>query len=138
MDAPVIGNYISVTASDGSLTDVVKPFTDSEYTSWDSEEEISETQFGSMTPEIAEMSAEDGCVSEPSIADPRLTQGCNTNHRDGGARKRVSGQSLAERRRVEFIATVPPSKTMEESTIYDARSLAMKRMSSICLQEGQI
>ena len=61
VDALVIDLYNS-TESDGAFIDLFSPVIDSGYTEWDSEEEISETNFGTATPEIGEVSDEDECV----------------------------------------------------------------------------
>ena len=68
----VNNSYNSITCSDDVCTDLF---------SWDSEESVSETQFG--TSEIGEVSNEDECVSGPGLADARRTQGCNTDHSEG-------------------------------------------------------
>ena len=45
MDDHVTDLYNSVTGSDGDCTGLFRSVIDSEYTSWDSEEKVSETQF---------------------------------------------------------------------------------------------
>ena len=127
-DAPAIDLYSSVLGSDGDSAYLFPPVIDSEYTDWSSKDDISETNFGSMTPGIGEMSDEDECVSESSIAAPRRTQRCSTDHNDMVARERASGSSLAYPRLAEIIPTVPPSRTTEMSMLYDSRSRAKRRL----------
>ena len=72
IDAPVADHYTSGVGSDDSFN---KP----EYDDWNIEEEIKQIDFGLRSPEAGEMSNEDGCARESRLADPRRTQGCNTD-----------------------------------------------------------
>ena len=69
-------------------------------TSWDSELEVSETQF--ETSDVGEMSNEiesDGVLEfRHSRYVAHRTQGCNTDHREEGSKRRVSVQAGPFRR----------------------------------------
>jgi len=79
---------------------------------YDSELEISETQLGESDND-EETNVETGEMSEN---EPQA-RGCNTDHREEGAKKRVSVRASPFRR----AGFVPPPMSFEESMIYDCR-----------------
>ena len=87
--------------------------------------EVSETQFEAS--DVGEMSneIESGGVLEfrHGRSDARRTQGCNTDHREEGAKRRVSVQARPFRR----AGFVPPPMGFDKHMIYNCRSRARKK-----------